>query len=51
MLHPDGVRAYSACEVENRVVEVDIRTGRLLRRFETGRRPDGIAWSPQPRRR
>jgi YVTN family beta-propeller protein len=48
VLHPDGVRAYSACEVEDCVVEVDIRRGRLLRRFETGRRPDGIAWSPRP---
>jgi hypothetical protein len=29
-------------------VEVDVRAGRLLRRFETGRNPDGIAWSPRP---
>ena len=48
VLHPDGVRAYSACDADNCVVEVDIRTGRLLRRIPTGRKPDGIAWSPVP---
>jgi DNA-binding beta-propeller fold protein YncE len=48
VLHPDGVRAYSACDADNWVVEVDLRSGRLLRRIETGRKPDGIAWSPDP---
>ena len=48
VLHPDGVRAYSACDAADCVVEIDIRAGRLLRRMETGRRPDGIAWSPLP---
>ena len=48
VLHPDGVRAYSACDADNCVVEVDIVAGRLLRRMETGRKPDGIAWSPRP---
>ena len=48
VLHPDGVRAYSACDADNCVVEVDIRAGRFLRRIETGRNPDGMAWSPLP---
>ncbi len=48
VLHPDGVRAYSACDADDCVVEVDIRAGRILRRMETGRNPDGIAWSPLP---
>lgn len=48
VLHPDGVRAYSACDADDCVVEIDIRAGRLLRRIETGRNPDGIAWSPVP---
>ena len=48
VLHPDSVRAYSACDADNCVVEVDIRAGRLLRRIETGRNPDGMAWSPLP---
>jgi DNA-binding beta-propeller fold protein YncE len=48
VLHPDDIRAYSACDVDNCVVEVDLRAGRVLRRIETGRNPDGIAWSPLP---
>jgi hypothetical protein len=48
VLHPDGVRAYSACDADDCVVEVDIRAGRLLRRITTGRNPDGIAWSRLP---
>jgi DNA-binding beta-propeller fold protein YncE len=46
VLHPDGVRAYSACDADDCVVEVDIHAGRLLRRIETGHNPDGITWSP-----
>ena len=46
LLHPDGVRAYSACDADDCVVEVNIQAGRLLRRIATGRKPDGIAWSP-----
>ena len=48
VLHPDGVRAYSACDADDCVVEVDIRAAWILRRMETGRNPDGIAWSPLP---
>lgn len=48
VLHPDGVRAYSACDADDCVVEIDIHAGRVLRRMRTGRRPDGIAWSPRP---
>lgn len=50
VLHPDGVRAYSACDDDDCVVEVDIRSGRLLRRMGTGRKPDGIAFANGPRR-
>ncbi|TFV95143.1 YncE family protein [Leifsonia flava] len=48
VLHPDGIRAYSACDADDCVVEVDVTTGRLLRLMATGRKPDGIAWSPTP---
>jgi hypothetical protein len=48
VLHPDGVRAYSACDVDDCVAEIDIRAGRLLRRIPTGRNPDGISWAAAP---
>lgn len=48
VLHPDGIRAFSACDVEDCVVEIDIRAGAVLRTISTGRNPDGIAWSATP---
>ncbi|MDF2992462.1 MAG: beta-propeller repeat-containing protein [Microbacterium sp.] len=51
VLHPDGVRAYSACDDDECVVEVDVRSGRLLRRMDTGRKPDGIAFAHDPKQR
>jgi DNA-binding beta-propeller fold protein YncE len=43
---PDGRSAYVAASAMGEVLEVDMRTWTITRRFATGREPDGLGFSP-----
>jgi len=45
LMQPDGSRAYVAVNGENYVAIVDLKTLAVTGRIETGRGPDGMAWS------
>src|SRR3954467_7976106 len=45
LMQPDGARAYVAVNGENYVAIVDLKTLAVTGRIETGRGPDGMAWS------
>ncbi|HLA90831.1 MAG TPA: cytochrome D1 domain-containing protein [Gemmatimonadaceae bacterium] len=49
LLAPDGTRVWIALSGIDRVAEVDIGTRTVLRYFETGRAPDGMAYAALPR--
>lgn len=49
VVHPDGTRAYSACDAARAVVEVDLTRNEVSRVFATGADADGICWVPVPR--
>lgn len=40
--------AYSACHVDNVVVEIDLRAAKVTKVIPTGRNPDGLCWVPAP---
>ena len=42
---PDGSEAWIACSQADAVVAVDLRAGKVTRLVETGRQPDGMAYS------
>lgn len=46
LFSPDGSRAYVAHFAANSVAEIDVATRKILRTFETGDAPDGMAWEP-----
>lgn len=47
-MHPDGVRLYSACMMDNMLVELDTRTLEVSRRIDLGS-PCGPTWAaPSP---
>lgn len=46
VVSPDGRRAYVALQGTNQAAEVDLETFQVLRRFDTGAGPDGIALRP-----
>lgn len=48
VIHPDGTRAYSACDTAGLVVEVDLGLGAVSRTFAAGAGPDGICWAANP---
>jgi DNA-binding beta-propeller fold protein YncE len=50
-LSGDGRRAYVTNPEAHSATIVDLGAGRVLATFETGRRPDGIAWAPGAARR
>jgi YVTN family beta-propeller protein len=43
---PDGRRVYAAETGRDRVAEIELETGRVLRRLEAGRQSDGLAIAP-----
>ena len=43
---PDGRRVYAAETGRDRVAEIELETGRVLRRLEAGRQGDGLAIAP-----
>jgi YVTN family beta-propeller protein len=45
LIAPDGARAYVALEVDNRVDILDLKTLEVSGHIETGRGPDGMAWT------
>ena len=47
VLDPTHRRAFSACHIAEEIVEVDIRSGRVVRTMAAGRNPDGLAWVPR----
>jgi DNA-binding beta-propeller fold protein YncE len=48
---PDGRFAYVAASAMGEVLELDPEAGTILRRFQTGREPDGLGFSPLGRLR
>jgi DNA-binding beta-propeller fold protein YncE len=46
-LLPGGKRALIAVRNDNNVMEVDLATMSIVRRFSTGEGPDGMAWIGQ----
>ncbi|MDH6179854.1 YVTN family beta-propeller protein [Microbacteriaceae bacterium SG_E_30_P1] len=48
IIHPDGTHAYSACDADGAVVEVDIARAEVTRTFLVGRNPDGLCWAATP---
>ncbi len=48
VVHPDGTRAYSACDAAREVVEVDLIRNEVSRVFPTGADADGMCWAPTP---
>ena len=46
---PDGRRVYAAETGRDRVAEIELETGRVLRRLEAGRQGDGLAIAPAGR--
>ncbi|MFB8387474.1 YncE family protein [Microbacterium sp. NPDC055910] len=44
VLDPHTRRAYSACQHDDVVVEVDLDRGEVTREIAVGRNPDGICW-------
>ncbi len=46
LLSPDGKRLYAAETGTNQVAEVDLATGKVLRRLPAGKNGDGLAISP-----
>jgi len=48
VVHPDGTRAYSACDAARQVVEVVLTRHEVSRVFPTGVDADGICWAPMP---
>lgn len=45
LVAPDGSRAWVALMEGGRLAEIDPRSNRLVRDIETGKVPDGMAWS------
>jgi YVTN family beta-propeller protein len=48
VIHPSGGYAYSACDADRQVVEVDLTTAEVSRTFGTGRGADGVCWARRP---
>ena len=46
VLAPDGRRLYAAETAQDRVAEIDLASGRVLRRLQVGRNGDGLAIAP-----
>lgn len=46
LLHPDLELAYVSFPRQNAIAEIDLGTGRELRRIEVGIEPDGLRWVP-----
>jgi YVTN family beta-propeller protein len=44
-MQPDGKRAYVALAQANKVAVLDLATVEIVAQIETGRAPDGLAWS------
>ena len=40
----DGSRAFVTNIYDDSVAEIDVATGRVTRRFRTGRTPNGVTW-------
>ena len=45
LLHPDRALAYVSFPRKNAIAEVDLRSGREVRRIEVGIEPDGLRWA------
>lgn len=45
ILHPDRELAYVSLPRKNAVAEIDLRSGRELRRIRVGIEPDGLRWA------
>jgi DNA-binding beta-propeller fold protein YncE len=46
ILSPDGKRVYAAETGRNQVAEVDLASGKVLRRLPAGKNGDGLAIAP-----
>ena len=44
LVHPDRPLAYLSLPRENAVAEIDLETGRVVRRIPAGMEPDGLRW-------
>ena len=49
-LDPVTRRAFVTCDVNNRLLVVEVDSGRILQRFDAGRSPDVLAFDPGLRR-
>ena len=45
ILHPDRELAYASLPRQNAIAEIDLATGRELRRLRVGIEPDGLRWA------
>jgi DNA-binding beta-propeller fold protein YncE len=48
LMDTDGLRAFVACSADNYVAIVDLKTLEVIRKFDVGGTPDGLAWAVQP---
>ncbi len=46
-MHPDGSRFYSACMMDDQIVEIDTRTFDVTRRFRVAKGHEGPLWEPE----
>lgn len=45
LIAPDGTRAYVAAEGDDSVAVVDLKTFAVIKKLQTGKGPDGMAWA------
>ena len=45
LMDPNGTRAFVACSPDNYVAVVDLKTLEVIKQFDVGGNPDGLAWA------
>ena len=44
-MDPNGSRAFVACTPDNYVAIIDLKTLEVIKHFDVGGGPDGLAWA------
>ena len=47
LMDPDGSRVFVACSADNYIAVIDLKTLEVIKHFDVGGTPDGLAWAEQ----
>jgi len=47
LMDPDGSRVFVACSADNYIAVIDLKTLEVIKHFDVGGTPDGLAWAMQ----